>query len=162
MLPEFVDIFLRKRLPLFNIVFLTDRDKLRVIFFNNIVFHRILIHLAVQFLNIGKTGITERALVQRLLHMVLANGAETHFVKGGNIFISRSIIHAAAGGELFFALDEFGVKESVIDIGEGGGGNTAGLQTAVKVHNSIVGRIPILVITDSPHRAKMRGGAADL
>lgn len=94
--------------------------------------------------------------------MVFANGAEIHLVKGGNVFVSGCVIHAAAGGKLLLALHEFSVKESVIDIGEGGGGDTAGLEVPVKIQESVVSGIPVFVIADGAHGTKLRSVAADL
>ena len=80
MFPEFINILLCERLSFFNIIFLTDRHKLRVVFLNDIVFHSVLIHLAVQFFDVGKAGVAQRAFVQCFLHMVFADGTEAHFV----------------------------------------------------------------------------------
>lgn len=52
--PELIDVLLCERFSFFNIVFLTNCYKLRVIFFDNIVLHGILVHLAVQFFYVGK------------------------------------------------------------------------------------------------------------
>lgn len=65
--------------------------------------------------------------------MMRADGAETHFVKGGDIFAGGCIIYVTAIGEILFALHEFSLREGAIDVGEGDDGNAAVLKVSVKI-----------------------------
>lgn len=168
-LPELVDILPGEGLALLDIILLADRNKLCVIFFNDVVLHSELVHLAVQLFDVGEARVTERALVQRLLHVMLADGTEIHLMQGGDVFVCGGIIYAAAVRELFFALHKLGVIESLIDIGEGGGGDAVGVGIPVVIRQRLEGGIPVLVVTYracAPRQqgdiSRLRGGVSGI
>ena len=64
------------------------------------------------------------------------------------MLLEKGIKLAAANGELFFAVHEFGFIESVINVGEGSCRRYAVSQVFVVIHKGVVGGIPVFVITD--------------